>query len=134
MATPAFLAEEAIRSKVRTPLEKAITLRQAYPVHDRADEWLAMTLDTAQYLPFLPPNPAGFPDGPHLLDPYRLVHGFDLAGAVDPRALGPLDWREVFSRLGVFDVSAASRRVVESGPDAMNRIALAVNSPEFALT
>ena len=134
VATPAFLADEAIRSKVRTPLEKAITLRQAYPVHDRADEWLAMTLDTAQYLPFLPPNPAGFPDGPRLLDPYRLVHGFDFAGAVDPRTLPELDSSELFARLGVFDLSAASRQVVDSASDPLDRLALAVNSPEFALT
>ena len=93
-----------------------------------------MTLDTAQYLPFLPPNPAGFPDGPRLLDPYRLVHGFDFAGAVDPRALEPMDSDQLFARLGVFDVSADSRRVVESGATTFDRLALAVNSPEFALT
>ena len=134
VSTATFLSDDAIRAKVRTPLEKAIALRQAYPVHDRADEWLAGVLDTAQYLPFLPPNPAGFPDGARLLDPYRLVHGFDFAGAVDPRSLPRLDSSDLYGRLGGFDVSTASRQVVESATDPLDRLALAVNSPEFALT
>ncbi|NNC91248.1 MAG: DUF1800 domain-containing protein [Acidimicrobiia bacterium] len=134
VSDPGFLSEASIRSKVRTPLEKAVTLLQAYPVHDRAEEWLAMTLDTAQYLPFLPPNPAGFPDGPRLLDPFRLVHGLDFAGVVDPRALQPLDPGALFERLGVFDLSGATGDVIAAEADPFHRLALAVGSPEFALT
>ena len=93
-----------------------------------------MSAATAQYLPFLPPNPAGFPDGARLLDPYRLVHGFDFAGAVDPRSLPSLSTQELFARLGVFDLSSNSRQVVDSATDPLVRLALAVNSPEFALT
>lgn len=133
VAAPQFLSAAAIRSKVRTPLEKAIGLLQGFPLHERAFEWTARVLDTVRYLPFQPPNPAGFPSGLRLVDPYRLVHGFDFAGVVDPRKLGTPSAAELFARLGVHDVSPTTVLVVDGSPDPFMRLALAVNSPEFAL-
>lgn len=134
VADQGFLSADAIRSKVRTPLEKTVGLMQGFPVHDRAAQWAAQVLDTAQYIPFQPPNPAGFPDGPRLLDPYRLVHGFDVAGVVDPRSLGSPTTDALFARLGIHDLSPTSRAVVDGRSEPLERLALAVNSPEFALS
>ncbi len=132
VAEPAFLSEEAIRSRVRSPVEKAVGIVQGFPTHDRSPRALFAALHAIGFLPLFPPNVTGFPEGPRLLGPHQMIHTFDLAAVVDPR-IGDLDADAVFARLGIHDVSAISREVIATAPDLPSRIALAINSPEYAL-
>ena len=50
-------------------------------------------LRAMSYLPFVPPNVAGFPKGSRLLGPSNLVHTFDLVRAVRRRAGGEVGGR-----------------------------------------
>ncbi len=131
VADPAFTADDAVRTKVRTPLERAIGIAQGFAGRDRAGRALLHGLRAAGYVPWLPPNVAGFPAGDRLLDPHRLIHGFDLAALADPRRLDGLTAADLFARLGVFDVDASTLTAVDraSGPAA--RLALTVNAPEY---
>ena len=84
------------------------------------------------YLPFVPPNVAGFPKGARLLGPGNLVHTFDLVQAVPapPRARSVDD---VLARFGLFDVSDTTRAVLQRERDPGRRFVLAAASPEFTL-
>ena len=126
----AFVSEEAVRTRVRTPLEKAVGLIQAFGAGPRTGRVLLRALESIGYVPFRPPNVAGFPKGRRLLGPHQLVHTFDLA-ALYPRALPTLSTDKIFNRLGVFDVSTESRSVLDASPTRYTRMALAANSPEF---
>ena len=131
-ADPAFTADRAVRSKVRTPIERLLEIFQGFPTNDRAGRIAFRALHDLGFIPFGPPNPAGFPSGEHLLDPHRLIHAFDLAGVVaDPAP--QLHTDDVLWRLGIHDVSAVTHRVVEGARTPFLRIALAANSPEYAL-
>ncbi|HHC07097.1 MAG TPA: DUF1800 family protein, partial [Actinobacteria bacterium] len=130
-ADPRFAADEAIRAKVRTPLERAVGLVQAFG--GETDRRLFRLLRDVRYVPFAPPNVAGFPAGERLLGPYRLVHGFDLT-ALLPRDLPDLATEELANRLGVFDLTDETRRVLESAPEPWTRAALTINAPEYLLT
>ncbi len=131
VAEPAFLSDAAIRARVRTPVERAVGLAQGFAGHDRAGRALFGALRNLDYVPWLPPNVAGFPAGTRLLGPHRLVHGFDLAAVADPRALDGIGPAEVMARLGVHDVADATLAVLGAARDPAHRLALAVNAPEY---
>ncbi len=85
------------------------------------------------YLPFVPPNVAGFPKGARLLGPSNLVHTFDLVQAVDgPPRVKTVD--DLLARLGLFDVSDTTRSVLHGERDPARRFVLAATSPEYTLT
>ncbi len=128
---PAFLDDTAIFARVRSPLEKAVGLAQAFPgVRLRA---VADVIRTLGYVPFGPPNVAGFPDGEALLDPHRLIHTFDLTQLLPPD-LEAMPTVEIMNRLGIYDISANTAAVLETVDDPGGRFALAVNSPEYHRT
>jgi uncharacterized protein (DUF1800 family) len=137
-----FTSDAAVRAKYRSPVEKLVAMRQAAGdqivttaaskprVPKRAGA--ALALRSMSYLPFLPPNVAGFPKGARLLGPSNLVHTFDLVQAVTtPPSIKKVD--DLFARFGVFDVSDTTRHVVERERDPARRFVLAATSPEFTL-
>lgn len=130
---PAFTSDEAFRAKVRTPVEKAVALLQAVPVRVDALRQVGDALRRIGYVPFAPPNVAGFPKGERLLGPHTLVHAFDLMAAVSER-IPALGVDELFARFGILEVTDRSRRVVEAEGDPLRRVALVLGSPELAVT
>lgn len=137
-AHPAFVSPEAVRAKVRTPLEKLATLVQAFPLAPEASfadgVWMLQRL---HYLPLHPPNPAGFPPGPALLDPARLFGSFDLVNLVvnlDDPEQAPEGDVDPLERLGLVDVSSQTRDLLDRFPRPGLRLGLAFGSPEFVLT
>ena len=132
VAEPDFLSDAAIRSKKRTPLEQAIGMFQAFGLREGIGPGFARFLELTGYLPFRPPNPAGYPKGAWLLGPYALVHTFDLVGALGDR-IPPLNVDEAAQRLGLFDLSAETRTVLEGVSQPVKRLALLLNSPEYHL-
>ncbi len=130
-----FLSDKSVGNKIRTPLEKTVTMFQAFRVDtvefDYEDYW--WTLVDTGYYPYGARNPAGYDKGGVLLSPTNLVKVFDM--------LWPLQEPEqhwdsgfVAARLGLFNLSAVSRKVLADAPDAGYRVALAFASPEFATT
>src|SRR5262249_54547585 len=127
----AFTSDAAVRVKYRSPVEKLVGIEQATgsspttnpssPMGARARViGPAPALRALSYLPFLPPNVAGFPKGSRLLGPANLVHTFDLVQAVDgPPRTKSVD--ELFARLGLFDVSDTTRTVVQRERDPGRR-------------
>ena len=109
----AFTSNDAIRAKVRTPLERAIGLAQVYGYENLAGRTsLALrTLENLGYAPFNPPNVAGYPKGTRLLGPYDLVHGFDLTGML-PEHNTDATTTELTERLGIFDLTEGTRKVL----------------------
>ncbi len=131
-ADPEFTSDDAVRARVRTPLERAVGILQGYGATERSGRALFGGLRNAGYVPYNPPNVAGYPKGARLLGPHRLIHGFDFTAMLDPR--NPVtDADEAFGRLGVFDVSDDSRAVVAAAATE-HRAALALTSPEYAVT
>ena len=141
---PEFTADDAVRAKVRTPVEKLVGIRQAggpagsaSPVQGNASRGsagvVAKALRAMAYVPFVPPNVGGFPKGSRLLGPGNLVHTFDLVAAAGtvPESR---DGAGALATLGVFDVSATTRKVLDRQRDPQQRFALAVASPEYAVT
>jgi len=133
VSEPAFFADAAIWDKVRSPLEQAIGIVQAFGPAGSADNVLLRTLRTVRYVPFVPPNVAGFPRGTRLLGPHRLIHTFDFTGAI-PADLPEMSTGAIMARLGIFDLTRQSRTVLDAVPDVSTRVALAINSPEFNVT
>ena len=127
---PAFVADDAIRSKVRTPVERLVAIAQGMG-SGQIDQRLGYSLHGMAYLPFNPPSPAGYAKGRILLGPHQMVHAFDLLAAANLEDLTTS--RDILSRIGLIDVSDSSRQVLNQAPDAAARMALAVNTPEFAL-
>ena len=143
VAHPAFTSDAAVRVKYRTPIEKVGALAQATgatsvelgSVRRKASERggsLAGALRTMSFLPFAPPNVAGFPKGSRLTGPSDLIHGFDLLNALAEPPTELLGAEELFARLGVFDLDERTRTVVDRQPDPIGRLALALTSPEFS--
>jgi len=132
VADPAFVSDEAIRAKIRTPLEKAASVLQGLPrSEDDALSWLHWVLTQLHYLPLHAPNPAGFPKGEALLDPARMLGSFQLlylsrnlddegAPTVDPLAA-----------LGLYDVSTETRTLIGRFARPGLQLGLAFGSPEF---
>lgn len=130
---PLFLSDAAIRAKVRTPLERVVGVAQGIETSPEAGRIAFGMLDRVGYVPFAPPNPAGFSGGERLLGPYQLAHSLDVAGMVaDPPPDYGVD--EVLARLGLFDVSTTTHDVITAAQDPVTRITLAAASPEYALT
>lgn len=133
VADPAFISPEAVRAKVRTPVERLVGIAQGLSTHAQAGRVVFDTLRRLNYMPFGPPNPAGFATGSRLLGPYHMAHTLDLAGAIaDPAPDHPT--AELFTRLGLYDVTPGTWEVVDAAPSPLARIALACASPEYALT
>jgi uncharacterized protein (DUF1800 family) len=134
----AFTSDAAVRSKYRSPVEKLVGIvqasgRAAPRANRRPGLGAARALRAMSYLPFLPPNVAGFPKGARLLGPGDLVHTFDLVQA----AGGPPDAKSVddlLARFGLFDVGDTTRSVLRAERDPGRRFALAAASPEYTLT
>ena len=78
-----FIGDEAIRAKVRTPIERLVAIAQGFGSGE-VDERLGYSLHGMAYLPFNPPSPAGYPRGSLLLGPYQMVHAFDLLAVAEP--------------------------------------------------
>ena len=146
-AEPAFLAAGAIGAKVRSPVEKLVGLIQAVPpenlaigkVGPRASTGagrvgLGDALRTLDYVPFVPPNVAGFPKGTALLGPHQLVHAFDLLAVYPSAPAVPATVDELFTRFALHDVDDRTRAVVKRESDPTRRLALVVSAPEFAVT
>ncbi|MGZ8763562.1 MAG: DUF1800 domain-containing protein [Acidimicrobiia bacterium] len=146
---PAFLSDASVRARVRTPVEKLVTVLQATGTPANAGQATRrqlkqgtggagglVALRALGYVPFNPPNVGGYPKGSRLLGPHQLIHAFDLLGAVGgppPEAAGP-GIEPLFARLGVFDISDSTRRAVRAEADSARRFALAFGSPEVVLT
>lgn len=132
---PAFVSDAAIRSKVRTPLERAIGIAQALPARPDGPRGsrAVRTLQQLGHAPFDPPNVAGYPSGTRLLGPFDLVHGFDLAWLL-PDPMPTMTSTELMAALGLHDVSGETVAVLDAAGDPSERAALAVNAPEFLLT
>ena len=129
---PAFLGDTSVRTIVRSPVEKLVAIMQASGGATTVRPTVALAaLNAAAYVPFFPPNPAGYPNASSLIGPQQLVHAFDLAGAV--RGRRSLANRDVLARFGVFDATAQTRAVVANETDPALRVLLAIGSPEFAL-
>ncbi len=136
--TPGFTSDAAIRSKVRTPVEKVVALLQAFPkvqgITDEEFGWgLVDLLGRLGYVPFLPPNPAGFPDGGRLIGPGQLSESFALLQAIE-RPPDDLSTDDILNRLALIDVSSRTRRVLDDALNTGLATALAFGSPEFLLT
>jgi uncharacterized protein (DUF1800 family) len=132
---PAFTADAAVRARVRSPVEKLVGIQQAAGTAGaRAPTVVTNVLRAADYLPFLPPNVGGFPQGSLLLGPHDLVSTFDLLATLDrpPAAAKSVD--ALLARFSLFDVSSTTRHVLDGEHDPGRRFALAAMSPEFAVT
>ena len=138
VAHDAFTSDAAVRSKYRSPVEKLVGIVQASGAPQtttRRKQALgpARALRAMSYLPFVPPNVAGFPKGARLLGPSNLVHTFDLVQAVDePPHTKSVD--DLLARFGLFDVSDTTRAVLHAEHDPGRRFVLAAASPEYTLT
>lgn len=131
---PAFVSDRAIRAIVRNPFERLITVAQAFRL-SRPTQFVAPVLVNQQFVPFGPPNPAGYPSGAALLGPHAVVHGFDLANAVHPSELRSFDDATGFlRRLGIRDVAPTTRSALEATPTMEHRLALSINAPEMFLS
>lgn len=130
---PAFLEPANFRSKIRTPVERLVSLYQGFDRHPELEDisvwWWLEGLD---FLPFHPPNPAGFPKQRALLSPGMLVDSFLLLEVVGEE---PVDMpaAEILERLALYDLSTDTRAVIDRhGADAGFVLGLAYGSPEFA--
>jgi uncharacterized protein (DUF1800 family) len=133
----AFTSDDAVRAKYRSPVEKLVGIVQASGAPAATgtrpqDASAALALRAMSYLPFVPPNVAGFPKGSRLLGPGNLVHTFDLVQAVR-RAPAVKSVDDLFARFGVFDVSDTTYAVLSAERDPDRRFVLAATSPEFTL-
>jgi uncharacterized protein (DUF1800 family) len=130
VSDPVFTSDEAIRAKVRTPVEKAVAVLQGLPPSpDASGDWMFWILEKLSYLPLHPPNPAGFPPG--LLDPARLLGSFELlnlAANLDEEGAEAVD---VLAVLGLYDVSAETMALLGRFPRPGLQLGLAFGSPEF---
>jgi uncharacterized protein (DUF1800 family) len=136
VTSSAFVSDEAVRTQVRTPIEKLVTVMQALRQPDVSrlggvgsyETWLK----EMGYRPFFPPNPAGYPKKRSLLmTTSSLMNTLHL---VRLTASGmPGTGTQVLNRLGLFDVDPATASAVNGQLSAQGRMAMAVGSPEFQL-
>jgi len=144
VADPGFLAGDAVGAKVRSPLEKLVGLVQAIPpsavsvgrVGPRGSNrgsGVGDALRTLDYVPFAPPNVAGFPDGPSLLGPHQMVHTLDLLSVYPSAPPIPSSVADLLARFALYDVSDRTRTVVKRASEPAQRLALVLASPEYAV-
>ena len=145
-AEPAFTSEDAIAVKTRSPIEKLVGIVQAIPptnldvgrlgrrvpTNGRASG-LADALRTLGYVPFVPPNVAGYPKGLRLAGPHQLVHAFDLLSVYPSAPVIPTKLDDLLERYALVDVSDRTRAVLTRESDPTRRLALVVASPEYAV-
>lgn len=132
---PLFVSDEAIRAKVRTPIERAVGIAQAFGYRPQAGgrggaRAFGQALGRVNYMPFNPPHVAGYPKGDRLLGPYGLVHGFDLAVLI-PQDLEATSTASLTQRLGLFDVAPETTSVLDSVGHPGIRATMAINAPEY---
>ena len=129
---PLFLSDDAIRSVVRSPLERLASIAQGFrPADDPLPSDTALALARLGYVPLAPPNPAGHPEGAVLMGPYELTHSLDLLAAIPSAPEVSVD--EALAGLGIADVTRATRLTLEAAAP-IDRVPLAASCPEFALT
>lgn len=135
VAEPTFLSDGAVRSLIRTPFERLITVAQTYQLA-RPLRFVAPVLVEQQFFPFWPPNPAGYPSGPALLGPHAVIHGFDLTSVVHQSEVGMYDptGELHLRRLGIRDISSTTSTAIASAQDPGHQLALSVNAPEMYVT
>ncbi len=133
VTSPAFVSDGAVRTIVRSPVEKLVGLAQATGTKTVKVRPALAALRTLGYVPFFAPNPAGYPSGVALFGPQQLLHAFDLAAAVDPVVRTRPGATDLLARFGVFDASASTRAVVEQASEPEQRTLLALGSPEFCI-
>jgi uncharacterized protein (DUF1800 family) len=136
VTSPAFVSDAAIRTHVRTPVEKLVTLMQALRQPDVTRLGgignYAQWLKDMDYRPFFPPNPAGYPKKRALL--MTTASLMDTLHLVKMTASGlPGTATQVLNRLGLYDVDPATMSAVSGQLSAQGRMAMAVGSPEFQL-
>jgi uncharacterized protein (DUF1800 family) len=136
VTSPAFVSDAAIRTHVRTPVEKLVTVMQALRQPDVTRLGgigsYAQWLKDMDYRPFFPPNPAGYPKKRALLATTASL--MDTLHLVKMTASGmPGTATQVLNRLGLFDVDPATMSAVSGQLSAQGRMAMAVGSPEFQL-
>ena len=145
VAEPAFTSEHAIGVKTRSPIEKLVGIVQAIPpanldigrlgrrvLHGSASG-VADALRTLGYIPFAPPNVAGYPKGLRLFGPHQLVHAFDLLSVYPSAPVIPAKLDDLLDRYALVNVSDRTRDVLTRESDRTRRLALVVASPEYAV-
>jgi uncharacterized protein (DUF1800 family) len=141
----AFVSDDAVRAKYRTPVEKLVGILQATDTDVTSlgrngnrrrggVPSIGNALRTMSFLPFVPPNVGGYPKGARLVGPHNLLHTFDLLQAVAAPPARAQSVDALFARFGLHDVSARSRDVVHHATEPATRLALVATSPEFTLT
>src|SRR3954447_4379272 len=144
-AEPAFASAQAIGVKTRSPIEKLVGILQAIPptnldigrlgrrvLHGSASG-VADALRTLGYVPFAPPNVAGYPKGLRLFGPHPMMHSFDLLSVYPSAPEIPAKLDELLDRYALVNVSDRTRDVLSREEDRTRRLALVVASPEFAV-
>jgi uncharacterized protein (DUF1800 family) len=137
VTSPDFVADSAIRVRVRTPIEKLVTVMQALKQPDVTRLGgignYATWLKDMDYRPFFPPNPAGYPKKRALLvNSATLMNTLHLVKLTPSGMSGTAT--QVLNRLGLFDVDPATMSAVTGQLSSQGRMAMAVGSPEFQLT
>jgi uncharacterized protein (DUF1800 family) len=143
---PAFTSEQSIAVKTRSPVEKLVGIVQAIPptnldvgrVTRRAPAnnrptGLAGALRTLGYVPFVPPNVAGYSKGLRLAGPHQLIHAFDLLSVYPSAPVIPTRLDDLLDRYALVDVSDQTRTVLARESEPTRRLALVVASPEYAV-
>jgi uncharacterized protein (DUF1800 family) len=137
VTSPAFTSDEAIRTQIRNPVEKLVTVLQAVRQPDvgklgGVGSWQSWLKDM-DYRPFFPPNPAGYPKRRELLlttaSIMNTLHLVKLTSAAIPGT-----GTQVLNRLGLYDVDPSTASAVGAQLSAQGRMAMAVGSPEFQLS
>ena len=147
VAERAFTSEAAVGAKARTPIEKLVGIVQAIPpvtldlgrvnrriASNGRQTGLSDALRTLGYVPFVPPNVAGYPKGLRLVGPHQLVHTFDLLSVYPAAPVVPRKLDDLLARFALHSVSGRSRAVLARESDPTRRLALVVSSPEYAVT
>ena len=145
VAEPAFTSEQVIGVKARSPIEKLVGIVQAIPPADLdigrlgrrvlrgSASGVGDALRTLGYVPFVPPNVAGYPKGLRLAGPHQLVHAFDLLSVYPSAPVIPSKLDDLLARYALADVSDRTRDVLQHEAEATRRLALVVASPEYAV-
>jgi uncharacterized protein (DUF1800 family) len=137
VTTPAFTSDEAIRTQIRNPVEKLVTVLQALRQPDVSKlggvgSWQTWLKDM-DFQPFYPPNPAGYPKRRELLlttaSIMNTLHLVKLTSSAIPGT-----GTQVLNRLGLYDVDPSTASAVGAQLTAQGRMAMAVGSPEFQLS
>ena len=143
----AFISDEAVRAKYRTPVEKLVGIVQATgrrraarrrsgPRAVGAANGAAVgdALRTMSYLPFVPPNVGGYPKGARLLGPHSSCTRSTCLQSVADAADHATSRSTRCSRASGSSTSATTRaRSSRTQHDPATRLALVVTSPEYTL-